>query len=104
MGVELTGMELVTAFVSSDATLLSTAVVVGDGSSTNRFLTSTELNAAGTEVFLKGGAPALSAVPYVYTADDTVDVVVTGTAAKLLNTHTAGKVRFYFTVTDARNP
>lgn len=103
MGVRLTEMETVDAFVSSDATLISTAVIVGDGSSTSRFLASAELNAAGTEIFLKGGALALSAVPYVYTGDDTVDAVVTATAAKLLNTHTAGKVRFYFQVTDARN-
>ena len=63
MGVRLVCLELVQPFVSSDGTLTSTAVVVGDDGSTNRFLTITELNEAGTEVFLKGGALALSAVP-----------------------------------------
>lgn len=99
-GVELVHAELPEAFVSSDGTLISTAVIVGDGGGTNRFLTSTELNAAGTEVFLKGGTN--STIPYVYTVDDTVDITITPTAAKSLNTHTAGKLRLFFRITDPR--
>lgn len=99
MGFELVGVELITPFVSSDGTLISTAITMGDGGSANRFLTSMELNAAGAFVSLKGGALSLSAVPYLYTVDDTVDIFVTGTAAKLLSTHTAGLARFYFKVT-----
>ncbi len=102
MGVELVAVELITPFVSSDGTLISTSITVGDGGSATRFLGATEMNAAGAYVSLKGGALNLNAVPYVYTVDDTVDVFVTGTATKLLSTHTAGAVRLYFRVADAR--
>lgn len=99
IGFELVGVELIRPFVSSDGTLISTAITMGDGGSANRFLTSMELNAAGAYVSLKGGALNLSAVPYLYTVDDTVDIFVTGTAAKLLSSHTDGLARFYFKVT-----
>lgn len=103
MGVAVVGMIMTEAFVSSDATLLSTAITIGDGGSSNRFLTSTELNAAAaTPVYNKGGTLANTSLPYVYALDDTVDVFVTGTAGKLLNSHTAGRVLVFFRVTDAR--
>lgn len=102
MGAEVVAIELPEAFVSSDASLISTAITVGDGGSATRLLSSTELNAAGTEVFLKGGTLANTSLPYVYTTDDTVDVFVTGTSLKALNTHTAGKVVIYWKITDAR--
>lgn len=88
----VTQAQLVEAFVSSDATLTSTTLKVGDGGDTSRFLASMELNSAGTEVFVKGGA--LTAI-YQYTAADTVDALIECTAGKLLNSHTAGKVRVY---------
>jgi len=91
LGFELVALILTAAFVSSDATLISTSVTVGDGGSATRFLSATELNEAGTEVFLKGGTLANTSLPYVYTGADTVDVFVTGTSGKLLNTHTAGR-------------
>lgn len=103
MGFELVGIELIEPFVSSDGTLISTSVTAGDGGSATRFLGATELNAAGAFVSLKGGALNLNAVPFVYTVDDTVDFFVTGTGGKLLSTHTAGRARFYFRVTDARS-
>lgn len=102
MGFECVGIKLAEAFVSSDAGLISTSITVGDGGSATRFLSATELNAAGTEVFLKGGTLANTSLPYVYTGDDTVDIFVTGTAGKLLNTHTAGKLLVYCNITDAR--
>src|SRR5437763_1645393 len=49
---------LAQAFVSSDGTLISTTITVGDTGSAARFLASMELNAAGTTVFLKAGALA----------------------------------------------
>lgn len=97
-GFELVAVELITPFVSSDGTLVSTAVTMGDGNSANRFLASQELNAAGAFVVLKGGNLNLNAVPFLYTVDDTVDIFVTATGGKLLNTHTAGLARFYFKV------
>lgn len=102
-GLQLTHVELPEVFVSSDGTLISTAITIGDSGSANRFLTTTELNLAGTEVFLKGTALAgASAVPFVYTAGDNLQVAFTATAAKALNTHTAGKVLVYFRLWDVR--
>lgn len=102
MGVEVVALELPEAFVSSDATLISSSITVGDGGSATRFLSATELNAEGTEVFLKGGTLANTSLPYVYTGDDTVDIFVTGTTGKALNTHTAGRGLLYLRITDAR--
>lgn len=101
-GMEIVAIELAETFVSSDATLTSTSITIGDGGSATRFMSATELNEQGTEVFLKGGTLANTSLPYVYTSDDTVDVFVTGTAAKLLSSHTAGKLLIYYRLTDAR--
>lgn len=102
-GLVLTHIELPIAFVSSDGTLISTSITIGDGGSANRFLTATELNAAGASIFLKGGALAgASAVPFVYTAGDNLIVAFTATAAKVLTTHTAGKVLVYFRLWNAQ--
>jgi hypothetical protein len=101
-GMEIVAIELVENFVSSDGSLISTSVTVGDGGSATRFLSATELNDAGTEIYLKGGTLANTSLPYVYTTDDTVDVFVTCTAGHNCNTHTAGKVLIYYRLTDAR--
>jgi hypothetical protein len=99
IGFEVVAVELIDPFVSSDGTLISTSITIGDGGSATRFLSATELNAAGAYVVLKGGTLANTACPYLYTVDDTVDIFVTGTAAKLLSTHTAGRLRVYAKVT-----
>jgi hypothetical protein len=97
-GVQLVKMEAPIPFEDiDDAAFNSTAVVVGDGGSTNRFLTSTQLNVNGTEVFLKYG----TGTQHVYTADDTVDAVFSAIAAKALVSLDKGEVRFYFQVDDA---
>lgn len=87
---------LPTAFVSSDATLTSTAITVGDSGSATRYLSSTELNAAGTPVTWKGGTNVLNA----YTTATAVNVYFTGTSAKALNTHTAGTLQVFVDVVD----
>lgn len=102
VGFEIVDVKLVEPFVSSDGTLVSTSITIGDGGSATRFLSATELNQAGTEVFLKGGTLANTSLPYVYAADDTVDVFFTATSAKALNTHTAGKLLVTARITDAR--
>lgn len=101
LGLLLVFAQLVDAFVSSDGTLISTAFTVGDTGSATRFLSSTETNNAGTPVWLKGGV-ALNPILNVYTANDTLQVFFTATAAKLLSTHTAGRLRIYYKVVDAR--
>tara|TARA_R110000850_G_scaffold22191_4_gene64765 strand:+ start:4763 stop:5203 length:441 start_codon:yes stop_codon:yes gene_type:complete len=89
---------LVEDFDSSDATLTSLLYIAGDGGSTNRFITSTQVSVDGTEIDYKAGA--LSDV-YVYTADDTIDIAFTGTAAKLLSTVNAGKLRILLQIIDS---
>lgn len=99
MSVRCVRMILDEAFVdASDTANASTALIVGDGGSTNRFLTSTELNSHGTEVFLKAGVD----LEYPYTTDDTVDMTFTPTSGKTLAALTAGQVRLIFQVTDER--
>lgn len=102
MGVSVAGIIVAEAFVSSDAALVSTAITIGDGGSATRFLSSTELNAAGTTIWTKGGTLASTSCPYLYGTDDTVDVFFTSTGGTALNTHTAGKLLVYFRVADAR--
>lgn len=93
---------LAEAFVSSDGTLISTTVTVGDTASAARFLASMELNAAGSTVFVKAGALAWPTGLFVYTAADTLQVAVACTAAKLLSSHTAGKLLLFFSFEEGR--
>lgn len=105
MGIRALFACVVTPFVSSDGTLISTALTLGDANSANRYLTSTELNAANGTPPVPGqtkiGALADSAI-YVAAADITVDAVLTATATKALNTHTAGRVLVFWQVYDDR--
>jgi hypothetical protein len=97
-GIECTHVELPTPFVSSDGTLISTAITIGDGGSANRFLTSTELNAAGAYIVAtKGGALTAEYVP---TSNFANQIAVTATAAKVLTTHTAGRCRVFYRLTN----
>lgn len=97
-GIELEHAELLTPFVSSDGTLISAALIVGDAGSTNRLLASTELNAAGAFVNLTYG----TGTKYAPAANTVITATVTPTAAKNLNTLTAGKIALYFKIRDAR--
>jgi len=67
-GFYVTSAELVTPFVSSDSTLKSTAITIGDSGSANRFLASMECNTANTPVYMQPGALANTSEPYLYTA------------------------------------
>lgn len=88
-GLMVVNSIVVTPFVSSDGTLISTAFTVGDSGSATRQLASTETNAAGTVRYNQTGALT---GPYVPTADTLVNVYATATVAKALNTHTSGKL------------
>ncbi len=83
---------------SSDTDHVSTALIVGDGGSTSRFLASMELNSRGTEIYLKSGVD----IEYPYTTDDTVDMTFTPTSGKAVSALSAGQVRLIFQVTDER--
>lgn len=97
--VNLAFARLMTVFTSSDGAVASLAATVGDGGSATRFLASYELLA--TPALAKGGALAPNA-PNIYAAAGTVSVFFTGTAAHDLNTATAGKLRLFLVVRDAR--
>ena len=98
--VELVRMEMLEAFqLTTDAAHNTTLIEVGDGGDTDRLLTSTQLNVNGTEVYMKAG----TGVKYVYTANDTVDIVFAAPAAdKTLAGLNKGKLRLLFNVYDAR--
>jgi len=93
MGVELVAMFLPRAFEETgNAAHNSSSITVGDGSDPDRFLTATELNVNGTEVNLKYG----TTTQLVYTSSDTVDLVITPSAADSVDELNKGKIKFYF--------
>jgi len=100
-GVNVIGARLITPFVSSDGTLVSTAFTIGDAGSATRYLASTETNAAGS--YITESVGALS-IPHIDTADTVVNAYVTATAAKVLSTHTAGVLRVFLQFKDGRAP
>lgn len=91
-GAALVFALLKTPFTSSDGTLVSLAVTLGDTGSANRYLTSYELLATPAKV--KGGV-ALNPGLNVFAAADNLIAAFTATAAKLLTTMTAGEIHFY---------
>lgn len=96
-GLQCIWAAVVTPFVSSDGTLVSTTFTLGDGGSAARQLASIETNAAATVIYNKSGA--LTA-PFVPSADTPITISAACTAAKLLTTHTAGKIIFFCVKTD----
>ena len=96
--VEKTAYKLVTAFEdASDANLNDTKVQIGDGGDTDRFLAAAQVNANdASEVFYKANA---NTTPYVYTAADTVDLLVESMSAKSLSELDAGEIHVYLAVT-----
>lgn len=103
-GARVAFAKLVTPFSGSDATLASIAGTIGDGGSATKYLTSTELTTNGgtTPVYLKGGVQVTNSLN-VYTVDDTIDLFLTGTAAKVLSTCTAGELHVYLFIADGRS-
>lgn len=83
---------------SSSAGFDDLTVVVGDGGSTSRFLTSTQVNKNGTEVLLKSGVD----IEYPYTVDDTVDITFTPKTGATLLSLDAGRMRLILNIQDAR--
>jgi len=89
------GLELITAFDASDASVNSLLVEVGDGGDTDRLLTQTEIAVDGTEVLFK-----TSALMYQYLVADTIDALFTvaGGASPTLAEINAGEVHLYLHV------
>lgn len=94
--VRSAAVKLVTAFSdASDTAFNSTTLIVGDDGSTNRFVTSQELNVNGSEVLYKAHA---NTAPHAYTAANTVDAVFGSMAAKSLSDIDAGEVHIFLGV------
>lgn len=95
MAFRLTGYRLIDQFVSSTAAGLTLSV--GDGGSATRFLAATQMQSGQTPVSYSCGVG--TAMPFAFTAADTVDAFFTSTTANL-STFTAGKVILYFRADD----
>ena len=94
--VHTAAVKLVTAFSdASDTAFNSTTLIVGDDGSTNRFVTSQELNVNGSEVLYKA---ATNTAPHAYTAANTVDAIFGSMAAKSLSDIDAGEVHIFLGV------
>jgi hypothetical protein len=86
-------IDLETPFVFSDGSLVSCAITIGNAGTNNADLTSTELET--TPVLAKAGT---SYTAYVVATQ--INVYFTATAAKNLNTATAGRLHILFTEVD----
>lgn len=95
--VEKAAIKLVTPFEDlSDTALNDTQVQLGDGGDTDRFVTATQVNDNGTEVYYKSHA---NTTAFAYTSADTVDLLVESMAAKSLVDIDAGELHVYLSVT-----
>ena len=96
--VEKAAIKLVTPFEDlSDTAFNDTQVQLGDGGDTDRFVTATQVNDNGTEVYYKSHA---NTTAYAYTSADTIDLLVESMAAKALNDFDAGELHVYLSVVE----
>lgn len=90
----------------SGPSISSLVYTVGDGSDADLFMTSTEIEVSGTEIDGKGPTPGSGAVATPtgkhYASADTIDIAFTATGANL-DTLTAGKMRYFFSLVDLAN-
>ena len=108
--VDRAAMVLVTPFEdASDANFNSNTILVGDGSVTDRYLrsntddTGLQVNVNGTEVLyhvnpVAASTAGLDTAPFMYTADDTIDLVFGSMAAKALSNLDVGILDIYLRV------
>jgi len=83
---------------TADNTLNTTTLIVGDGSSTARYIASKELNLNGSEVIAWASPNSVDTFPYAYLTADTVDAVFGSMAAKSLVNLNNGEVKIYLEV------
>ncbi|QYY35310.1 hypothetical protein [Ruficoccus sp. ZRK36] len=85
------GYSLETPFAdASDAAFNTNTIQVGDGVDPDRLLASLQANANGS--FVKYGSSAGGAMPFTYTAEDTIDVTVGAMSGKSLVNIDTGKL------------
>ncbi|TXH41419.1 MAG: hypothetical protein E6Q97_37620 [Desulfurellales bacterium] len=97
------GMQLVTAFDASDASINSLLVEVGDGGDTDRLLTQTQIAVDGTEILYKVEGAVTQ--PSSYLVADTIDALFTvaGGASPTLAEITSGELHIYLEITNPQN-
>lgn len=99
MSVECIRAVLDIPFQNSSSTANNTTTVtVGDGNGETALLTSTELNANGSNVPLKNGTGTKT----VYSVADTVDLTFTPKTGTNLAQIDTGQLRIYFKIRDER--
>ena len=76
---------------ASDSALNDTAIIVGDGNDTDRYILLQQVNTNGTEVDA-AISPSTGTLPYVYTTADSIDVVVASMGGKSLSNIDTGEV------------
>ncbi len=87
---------LTTTFQDADDNAFNTTTFkLGDGGDDDRFIVSKELNENGTEVVYWATANATSTLPYMYTAEDTIDATIGSMTAKVLDNIDTGKVSIF---------
>lgn len=92
-------LKLVTPFKdASDNAFNSTTIKVGDGIDDDRAINSQQANENGTEVLYGVNDPAK--LPYVYLADDTIDIIFGSMAAKALSDIDVGEVHILLAIAD----
>ncbi len=87
---ELVAFDLVTAFEdASDAALNDTQITIGE-TDVDRFLAATQINANGTEIV--AGTGPVSTQPFVFTAADTIDILIESMTGKSLSDIDTGEI------------
>lgn len=99
-GFECVGVALVKAFQPANTTNSSLVLQVGDSNNVSTFVTSTELNEQGTEVFWKYSTGS----QIVYTAANAINLKFTGVTNFPVSGFTQGEVRVYFRTKDVTRP
>ena len=98
-GLELDHIELVTPFQdTTDAANNSALLTIGDATTANRYLTSTETNANGAYVSLAFG----TGTKFVPSINQAVLFTLTPIGGKNVANYNAGKLLAYFKLTDQR--
>lgn len=99
--VQRVGFYLPTAFSdASDSGFNNVAITIGDGGSSNRYLTSTQINVNGTEIKALSGVLTTA---YVYLVADTIDIVFGSMTAKILNDIDGGELWVFLKVAPLAN-
>lgn len=96
--VDFVALKLVTPFKdASDSGFNSTQITIGE-TDPNRFLLQTQINENGTEIDFATKPVGTDTSPFIFTATDTIDILIESMSAKVLNNVDTGKLMLYFVI------